>query len=54
MATITPESAVLAWALRNYANWILQGRPKTWDTQANDALRMADLVDKGTYFAVTA
>ncbi|GDX76255.1 hypothetical protein LBMAG41_13310 [Cyanobium sp.] len=54
MATITSESTVLAWALRNYGNWILQGRPATWSTEASDALRMADLVDQGVFFAIPA
>jgi len=54
MAVITSESTVLAWALCNYGNWILQGRPATWNTEASDALRMADLVEEGLYFATPA
>jgi hypothetical protein len=48
---VAGPSLVLAWALRNWGNWILQGRPGWHSTEASDALRIADLVEKGTYFA---
>jgi hypothetical protein len=47
---VTSVDSVLAWALESYGNWILQGRPATFNTEASDALRMAAKVKDGTFF----
>jgi hypothetical protein len=47
---VTSTDSVLAWALESYGNWILQGRPEAFNTEASDALRMAAKVKDGTFF----
>jgi hypothetical protein len=50
VAAVSPASAVVAWALENWGNWILQGRPATWSTEASDALKTAAAIKRGQFF----
>jgi hypothetical protein len=50
VSVVSEPSAVVAWAMESWGNWILQGRPATWSTEASDALRAAAAIKRGEFF----